>query len=156
MVRRTTPELRMPENGQGLATISAPEPPALQANARRSDVIKIQENTQLHIEAMDAHKRKAENWIEINVDVVDKSGEAFSSYVQSSEARVVALHKTMFGADVQIAEHSFRQSLMDGLSANIHSTARVTGRIAVESVLPKEEPPKGVLCTCFWSVGDNR
>ena len=43
MIRRTTPELRMPENGQGLASITAPGSAALQMNALESDIAKVHE-----------------------------------------------------------------------------------------------------------------
>lgn len=151
MMRRRTTTLTAPENGQGYGSIMAPEPVVMQSNARSSDLVKVEENTQLHIAAMDAHEQKAEEWIGINFGIVDKSGEAFSSFARSSEERVKAAQKTMFEPDVQVAEHSLRQSLMDGLSGNVHSTARVTGILAAISVLPREEPKKTLLQRVFGS-----
>jgi hypothetical protein len=153
MIRRTPTTLRAPENGQSYTTLTVPEPVALQINAKSSDLIKVEENTQLHIAAMDAHDEKGKLWIEINVGVVEKSSDAFSGFLLSSEERMTSVKGTMFEKETVVAENYFQQSLIDGLGGNIQLTQTVTAKLSAMSVLPKEDPQMGFWQRLGWVLG---
>lgn len=143
MAARTNLELTLSETAQSYAPIAIPLATAVPSSGLRSDLVKVEEATHLHIVVMDAHREKAEKFIELNADIADISGDAFFEYARSSQARVTEARGMMFEKDIQLVEHHFRQSLFDGLSTNLRDTARVTGQLAAMSVMPvREEPPK--------------
>lgn len=141
-------ELTASENGQTYAPISVPSVTTAPSTGLRSDLVKVEENTQLHIAVMHAHEDKAEVFIDVNMGIANKSTEAFGDYARSSEARVLEARGCMFEKDIQLVEHHFRQSFFEGLSANARDAARQTGRLAAMSVLPvRQEPAK----KGFWA-----
>jgi len=145
MPPRTSLDLTVSDTAQSYAPIAIPLATAVPSSGLRSDLVKVEEATQLHIAVIHAHESKAEAFIEINVNIANKSTDAFLDYARSSEARVTGARGMMFEKDVQLVEHHFRQSLFDSLSANARDTARQTGQLAAMSVLPEREKPKG-----FW------
>ena len=143
MAARTNLELTLSETAQNYAPIAIPLATAVPSSGLRSDLVKVEESTHLHMTVMDAHREKAEKFIEINVDIANISADAFVEYARSSQARVTEARGMMFEKDIQLVEHHFRQSLFDGLRTNALDIARVTGQLAAMSVMPvREEPPK--------------
>lgn len=143
MPTRTSLELSLPDTGQSYPPIAVPVNALAPADGLQRDLARLESNTQLHMAAMMAHERKAETFIEINIDIANRSADAFLDYARSSEARAKEAHGLLFEKDVLLVEHHFRQALFDGLSANARETARQTGMLATMSVLPlREEPEK--------------
>lgn len=151
MPSRTSLELSLPDTGQTHMPIAVPATMPVQANARSRDLAKVEENTQLHITAIAAHERKAEQFVEVNVSIANKSTDAFMDYARASQGRVEEAQGMLFERDIHLVEHHFRQSLFDSLSANARETARQTGLLASMSVLPAREEPvqKGFLARLF-------
>lgn len=149
--RTTSPALTLPGPDQSYGTVTIPELSLPQTNGSRGDLAKVEDQTHLHIAVMYAHERKAECFIEVNVSTAEKSGDAFSSFARSSESRVKEAKGMMFEKDVQLVEHSLRQSCFSFLDANIRDTARQTGMVAARSVLPmpEEKPKKGFFARLF-------
>ena len=147
--RTPIPDLTLPGTNGGYPAPTVPDLRLPQVNANRSDLAKVEENTQLHTAAIYAHERKAECFIDVNMGTVDKSGDAFSSLTQSSAARLEEAKGMSLEKDIHLAEYSFRQSCLNALDANIRDTARQTGMLATMSVLPipeeLEKPRKGFL-----------
>lgn len=142
MPPRTSFELALPRNEYNGTALALPELTLPQVTSGHSDLARIEENTQLHITAMYGHERKAECFIEVNMEIVDKSADAFSAYARSSEARVKDAQGMLFEKDIQLVEHSLRQSFFNALDANVRDTARQTGMLGVLSILPPKEPPR--------------
>jgi hypothetical protein len=145
MVARTNLELTLAETAQSYAPIAIPVAAAVPSTGLRSDLVKVEEATHLHIVVMEAHREKAEKFIEINADISNLSTDTFVEYARSSQARVTEARGMMFEKDIQLVEHHFRQSFFDSLSTNARDIARLTGQLAAMSVMPVQEKPKG-----FW------
>lgn len=143
MTTRTNFELTVSDTTQSYTPIVVPLATAVPSNGLRSDLVKVEDTTQLHIAVIHAHEQKAETFIEVNMNIANKSADAFKDYAYSSEARVTEARGMMFEKDIQLVEHHFRQGFFDNLSANARDTARQTGQVAATSVLPsREDPPK--------------
>jgi hypothetical protein len=145
MAARTNLELTLSETAQSYTPIAIPLATAVPSSGLRSDLVKVEEATHLHIVVMEAHREKAEKYIDLNADIANISTDAFVEFARSSQARVTEARGMMFEKDIQLVEHQFRQSLFDSLSTNARDIGRLTGQLVAMSVMPVQEKPKG-----FW------